>query len=81
MLIQIIGSENGCDSCEQMQENVEKAVRELGLDAQIEKISDLVQIVKIGIMTAPALLADGKLLFAGQVPTVKQIERAFRKVK
>lgn len=81
MLIQIIGSESGCDSCGQMQENAEKAVKELELDAQIEKISDLVQIVKMGIMTAPALVADGKLLFAGQVPTVKQIERALKKVK
>ena len=78
MLIQIIGSESGCDSCEKMRQNVEKAILELGLDAEIEKVSDLVSIVKMGIMTAPALAADGKLLFAGQVPTVRQIKRALK---
>ncbi|MCF0150962.1 MAG: thioredoxin family protein [Firmicutes bacterium] len=80
MLIKVIGSEGSCDSCETTMENLKIAVAEMGLDAQIEKITDLVEIVKLGIMTAPAILIDDLVLFPGQVPSVKQIKKTLAKL-
>ena len=76
MLIKVIGSEGSCENCEKVEENLRLAIEELGADLQVEKVTDLVEIVKLGIMTAPAILVDDLVLFPGQVPSVKQIKKA-----
>lgn len=73
MEIKVIGM--GCRDCDTLYENVVEAVEKLQLDAKIEKVEDLVEIVRLGVMSAPALMADGKLLVAGRVPKTKEIEK------
>ena len=50
-----------------------EAVEQLQLDAKVEKIENLVEIVKLGVMTAPSLMKDGKLIVSGQVLPVDKI--------
>ena len=73
MEIKVIGM--GCRDCDTLYENVLEAVEKLHLDAKIEKVEDLVEIVRLGVMSAPALMADGRLLVAGRVPKTKEIEK------
>lgn len=79
MEIKIIGA--GCDTCGKLYDNVCQAVRELGLDARVEKVEDLVEIVKLGVMTAPAMLVDGQMVVSGQVPGVKKLVKILKDIK
>ncbi|MCI2058644.1 MAG: thioredoxin family protein [Oscillibacter sp.] len=71
MIIKVLGE--GCDKCRQLYENTQAAVAQLGLDAQVEKVEDLMEIVKLGVMTAPSLLVDGKLVVSGHAASTKSI--------
>ena len=63
MEILVIGA--GCPSCDQVYTDTLAAAEELGLDAHIRKVEDLVEMVQMGIMTVPALVVDGRVLAAG----------------
>ena len=65
MEIKVIGA--GCDDCAKLYENTLEAVEELGIDATVEKVEDLIEIVKLGVMSVPSLMVDGKLLVNGKV--------------
>ncbi len=65
MKIQVAGT--GCAKCKQLTENARKAVAELGIDAAVEKVEDLQEIMKLGVMTTPALVVDGVVKSAGKV--------------
>lgn len=65
MEIKVIGT--GCDDCARLYENTLEAVEELGIDATVEKVEDLIEIVKLGVMSVPSLMVDGKLLVKGKV--------------
>ena len=71
MEIKVIGS--GCEKCGRVYENVCDAVAQLGLDAEIQKVDDLMEIVMLGVMSAPAVMVDGKLVISGRVPNVKTL--------
>lgn len=71
MNIKLIGS--GCDKCDQLYENVKAAVEELALDADIEKVEDLIEMVKLGVMSSPSLMIDGKLVVSGRVVSKEKI--------
>lgn len=75
MIIKILGV--GCSKCEKLEKNVKKAVEELGIDATVEKVEDLKEIVSYGVMTSPALVIDEKVVFAGKVPSTKEIKKLF----
>lgn len=77
MNIKVIGS--GCDKCDKVYVAVCEAVSELEMDAEIEKVEDLIEIVKLGVMSAPSVMIDGKLVIYGQVPTKEQIKKLLRK--
>ena len=64
MNIKVIGS--GCENCDKTNAIVKECVEELGIDAEIERVADLVEIVKLGVMAAPSVMIDGKLVIAGQ---------------
>jgi len=70
--IQILGT--GCSKCKQLQANTEQALAELGLDAKIEKVQDINQIVEYGVMMTPALAIDGQVKFAGKVASAEEIK-------
>lgn len=71
MNIKVIGA--GCDKCDAVYAHAVEAVQELGIDAEIEKVEDLLEIVKLGVMTAPSLMVDGKVVAAGRTLSKKEI--------
>ena len=76
MKLQILGT--GCSRCKTLTTRVEEAVAELGVEASIEKVEDLQEIVKFGVMSTPALALNGTILFTGRVPTVREIAELIR---
>ena len=77
MDIKIIGS--GCPDCDRLHANTLAALKELGIDADVQKIGDLIEIVKLGVMSAPSLMVDGKLLISGKVAGQKEIVKQLKK--
>lgn len=77
MEIKVIGE--GCEKCDTLFNNTLDAILELGLDAQVEKVEDLIEIVKLGVMTAPSLMIDGKLIVSGQVASTEKIIKLLKK--
>lgn len=72
MEIKILGS--GCSSCNDLLKRTEKAVEELGLEANFEKVTDMVQIMSFGVMKTPALVVNGKVKASGRVPSIEDIK-------
>lgn len=72
-LIQVLGT--GCPKCKALSDNAEAAVRELGIDAKVEKISKIADIIKFGVMITPALVVDGVVKSAGKVPAADEIKK------
>ena len=72
MRLQILGA--GCAKCAALAAATEQAARELSLDCQIEKVTDLRQIMTFGVMVTPVLVADGKVKVAGKVPSVPELK-------
>ena len=68
----------GCDKCEKLYGNTQEALTELGIEAQLEKVEDLLEIVKLGVMTSPSLMIDGKLVVSGQVVSKDKIQKLLR---
>lgn len=77
MNIKIIGS--GCPDCSRLYDNTLAALSELGMEAEVEKIGDLMEIVKLGVLSAPSLMVDGKLLVSGKVAGQKEIVKLLKK--
>jgi len=71
--IQVLGP--GCANCRTLCDRAETAARELGLEFEIEKVTDLEAIVRYGVMSTPALVVDGKVLFSGRVPSTVQLKQ------
>ena len=71
MEIKVIGE--GCEKCDKLYENTCLAVKELGLEASIDKVEDLMDIVRLGVMTTPSVMMDGKIIISGRVPKGKEI--------
>jgi small redox-active disulfide protein 2 len=76
MKIQVLGT--GCTKCKQLTANAEKAVAALGLTVPVEKVEDLREIMKFGVMTTPALVVDGKVRAAGKVLTAEAVTDLLR---
>jgi len=72
MKIEILGT--GCMKCKRLAKNVEKAVAELGVPAEIEKVEDINAIMEKGVMLTPALIVDGELKVSGRVADVAEIK-------
>ena len=70
--IQIIGT--GCPKCRKLTESAETAAKELGIDYEIEKITDINKIISFGVMMTPALAIDGVVKAAGKVLTPQEIK-------
>jgi small redox-active disulfide protein 2 len=72
MKIQILGT--GCGNCQRLTANAEKAVKELGLKTEIEKVTDIREIMKFQILMTPGLAIDGKVKSAGRIPSSEEIK-------
>lgn len=70
--LQILGT--GCKRCKLLTERVEQAARELGLEYEIEKVTEIDDMVRLGVMLTPALAVDGQVKLSGHVPTVESLK-------
>lgn len=70
--VQILGA--GCPKCRKLAELAEEAARSLGIEYQIEKVTDINEIVNFGVMATPALIVNGEVKIAGRVPSVEEIK-------
>lgn len=70
--LQVLGT--GCAKCERLLKNAQAAVGELGVEATVEKISDMGEILAFGVPTTPALVIDGTVKVAGRAPEVAEIK-------
>jgi small redox-active disulfide protein 2 len=73
MIIKVLGT--GCAKCHQLEENARKAVAELGIDAAVEKVENIKDIMKYGVMKTPALVVDEKVKSFGRVLTTDEIKK------
>lgn len=73
MKIKILGT--GCANCKKLEANAREAIKELGLDAEVEKVEDLREIVGYGVMRTPALVVDETVKVLGKVATVEEIRQ------
>ena len=71
MTIQILGT--GCAKCRMLEKHAQEAIRKANLDATIEKITDIDEIMNFGVMITPALAVDGVIQSSGKVLTADQI--------
>ncbi len=69
--IQILGT--GCRKCAALKENAESALKQADVEAEIEKIEDINEIVKFGVMSTPALAIDGQVKFVGKIASPDEI--------
>lgn len=72
MNIKVLGT--GCAKCHTLEKVTREAVAELNLEADIEKVEDIVKIMGYGVMRTPALVVDEKVLHSGSVPSVKEMK-------
>jgi small redox-active disulfide protein 2 len=73
MIVQVLGT--GCAKCKTLFENANKAVQEAGVDALVEKVEDIRQIMAFDILMTPGLVIDGYVKAAGRVPSVEEIKK------
>ena len=71
--IQILGT--GCPKCKLLTANAEQAVKELGIEAVVEKVDKIQDIIKFGVMITPVLAVDGQVKSAGKVLRADDIKK------
>lgn len=76
MKIQILGT--GCPKCEKTTKVVKEVVEELGIEAEIEKVTDLNEIMTFNVMSTPAVAIDGEVKVAGRVPSARALKKLFK---
>ncbi len=72
MEIKILGT--GCPKCKTLEKVTREAVEEIGINATIEKVEDIVKIMEYRVIHTPGLVINGKVVLSGQVPTVNQVK-------
>ncbi len=74
--IEVLGS--GCRKCKRLEKNVQIAVKEMGIEAKVEKVQDISEIASRGVMMTPALVVDGEVKSRGKIPSPKQIKELLK---
>jgi len=77
MKIEILGV--GCPKCKQLTANAEAAVKELNIQAEVGKVTDIAKITEYGVMMTPALAVDGKVVSSGKVLSKDEIKKILTK--
>ena len=70
--LQILGT--GCPKCKKLAENAEAAAKALGIKYELEKVTDINEIMKFGVMMTPALAVDGEVKVVGKAPSTDEIK-------
>ncbi len=73
MEIKILGT--GCSKCRALEKSITETVKQMQIDAEVTKVEDIVEIMKYGVMTTPALVVNNKILLAGRVPSVNELKK------
>ena len=76
MKIQVLGT--GCPKCKKLEENALAAVQALGLDTEVQKVTDINDIMGFGVMVTPCLVVDGDVKSAGKVLSVEEIRELLK---
>ena len=74
--IQVLGT--GCPKCRQLAENAELAAQTLGIEYELEKVTEINEIMKFGVMMTPGLVLDGDVKVTGKVPSPEQLMKMLR---
>jgi len=69
----------GCMNCVTLEKRVHTAVEELGINAEVFKVSDYAKIAEYGVMKTPAMVVDEKVIFYGKVPSVEELKEYLTK--
>jgi small redox-active disulfide protein 2 len=72
MKVEVLGP--GCQRCEALANSVKTALDGLGIQYEFEKVTNITEIMKYGVMVTPALVVDGEVKISGKVPSVKEIQ-------
>ena len=70
--LQVLGT--GCPKCKKLAENTEAAAKALGIEYEIEKVTDINEIMKFGVIMTPALAVDDKVIVVGKVVSAEEIK-------
>ncbi len=73
MEIKVLGP--GCANCQKLEKLTGEAAKELGITDPLIKVSDMKEILSLGVMSLPALVIDGKVKFSGRVPSKDEIKK------
>jgi small redox-active disulfide protein 2 len=76
MKIEILGP--GCPRCQSLEANARQAVSELGIEAEIEKVTEMGKIMSYGVMSTPGIVVDGKVKGSGKLFSVEEIKKMLR---
>lgn len=79
MEIKILGM--GCPKCKLLEENTRRALQELGISANIEKVQDVNKIMEYNVIFTPGLVVNGEVKVAGKVPSKEEIKKIIQKCK
>ena len=75
--VEVLGP--GCPKCQELMKRTEQAVREMGIECRVEKVSDIMKITTYGVMMTPALVVDGEVVLVGKVPESDDIKKLLTK--
>lgn len=70
--IQILGT--GCPTCQKLAELTKQAADELGIEYEIEKVTDITEIIKMGVVKTPGIAVDGVVKISGKLPSIEEIK-------
>ncbi len=70
--LQILGT--GCPKCKALAQGVETAAKELGIEYELEKVTDINKIMTFGVMITPGLAVDGEVKVIGKVPSLEELK-------
>jgi small redox-active disulfide protein 2 len=71
--VEILGK--GCPRCKQTEKLVRMAIEELGIEAVVEKVQDINEIISRGVVSTPAVAIDGKIVVSGRIPSLEEVKK------
>lgn len=76
MKVEVFGS--GCPRCKQTEKVMKMAVEELGLNAVVEKVTDMMAMMEKGIISTPAVAIDGEIVLSGKIPSLEEAKKLLK---
>ena len=77
MIIKVLGT--GCAKCNELEKNVKDALAQMGRTDNIEKVTDVTEIIRYGVMRTPALVLGSKIVSVGRTLTVEEVKEFINK--